>query len=235
MCDIKQLDTVKCARKTAVYRVYKAKRVKKVRFTSKPEQLTLERLQEEFVVGLDLLHLGSLDWRHHNTGRYVRSSICSFTRAVGVKTISTGAVLLWSHPRIAFAVEWDVWNGSPEDSAESWAQTKGEQPPRPVRPLNKVTVNIHEPADQFVLQTGWNSRQHKCTRRKTSQQRRLISVKKKERFANSYRIIIWIPRDSERRLTLQHRHQPQQKLSMLKDELSVHYCVAKGISPLFTC
>lgn len=150
---------------------------KKVRFTSKPEQLTLERLQEEFVVGLDLLHLGSLDWRHHNTGRYVRSSICSFTRAVGIKTISTRAVLLWSHPRIVFAVEWDVWNGSPVDSAESWAQTKGEQP-RPVRPLNKVTVNINEPADQFVLQTGWNSRQHKYTRRKTSQQQRLVSVKK---------------------------------------------------------
>jgi len=149
---------------------------KKVWFTSKPEQLTLESLQEEFLVGLDLLHLGSLHWRHHNSGRYVRSSICRFTCAVRVKPISTRAVLLWGHPRIVFAVELDVWNGSPVDSAESWAQTKGEQP-RPVRPLNKVTVNINEPADRFVLQTGWNSRQHKCTRRKTSQQRRLVSVK----------------------------------------------------------
>lgn len=167
MCDIKQLNTVKCARKTAVYCVYKARRVKKVRFTTKPGQLTLERLQEEFVVGLDLLHLGSLDWRHHNTGRYVRSSISSFTRAVGIKTVSTRAVLLWGHPKIAFAVEWDIWNGTPADSAESWVQTKGEQP-RPVRPLNKVTVNINEPAVQFDLQTGWNSRQHKCTRRNSA-------------------------------------------------------------------
>lgn len=117
-----------------------------------PEQLTLERLKKEFVVGLDLLHLGSLHWSHHNSGRYVRSSISGFSRGARIKTISTRAVLLWSHPKIELVVESKVWNGTLMDSAESWAQTKGEQP-RLVRPLNKVTVNINKPVFSSVCFT----------------------------------------------------------------------------------